>query len=320
MEEESQSRQEEPSEFIKKTGYYPASEPRVALVLIVMLGFSLLFSMGGAMLFQLITLLAGWDGSAMSGILAPDAPPSERWQMRLLLGISHLATFILAGWATVRLFYPPDRVAIAYLRADRRPEIKTVLAGVFLILVSMPLVLFVYQINKALPLPESFRLLEDQTNDAIKGLLQMENPLELIANLTLIALLPAIGEELVFRGVVQQQLLRRIHQPWIALVLTAVIFSFIHFQFEGFLPRMLLGLLLGWLYWRTGNFWVPVAAHFANNGAQVLGQFLYKHDLSSIDMEEDVDIPWYAAAISVLLIWWIMRSIGSQQLAVGSRQ
>jgi len=318
MEEESQSRQEEPSEFIKKTGYYPASEPRVALVLIVMLGFSLLFSMGGAMLFQLITLLAGWDGSAMSGILAPDAPPSERWQMRLLLGISHLATFILAGWATVRLFYPPDRVAIAYLRADRRPEIKTVLAGVFLILVSMPLVLFVYQINKALPLPESFRLLEDQTNDAIKGLLQMENPLELIANLTLIALLPAIGEELVFRGVVQQQLLRRIHQPWIALVLTAVIFSFIHFQFEGFLPRMLLGLLLGWLYWRTGNFWVPVAAHFANNGAQVLGQFLYKHDLSSIDMEEDVDIPWYAAAISVLLIWWIMRTISSRQLAAGN--
>ena len=60
MEEESQSRQEEPSEFIKKTGYYPASEPRVALVLIVMLGFSLLFSMGGAMLFQLIALLAGW--------------------------------------------------------------------------------------------------------------------------------------------------------------------------------------------------------------------------------------------------------------------
>lgn len=320
MEEESQSRQEEPSEFIKKTGYYPASEPRVTLVLIVMLGFSLLFSMGGAMLFQLIALLAGWDSSAMSGILAPDAPPAERWQIRLLLGISHLATFILAGWATVRLFYPPDRVAIAYLRADRRPELKTVLAGVFLILVSMPLVLFVYQINKALPLPESFRLLEDQTNDAIKGLLQMENPLELIANLTLIALLPAIGEELVFRGVVQQQLLRRIHQPWIALVLTAVIFSFIHFQFEGFLPRMLLGLLLGWLYWRTGNFWVPVAAHFANNGAQVLGQFLYNHDLSSIDMEEDVNIPWYAAAISVLLIWWIMRSIGSRQLAVGSGQ
>jgi len=312
MEEESQSRQEEPAELIKKADYYPASEPRFSLVLIVMLGFSLLFSMGGAMLFQLITLLAGWDGSAMSGILAPDAPPAERWQMRLLLGISHLATFILAGWATVRLFYPPDRAAMAYLRADRRPEIKTVLAGVFLILVSMPLVLFVYQINKALPLPESFRLLEDQTNDAIKGLLQMENPLELIANLTLIALLPAIGEELVFRGVVQQQLLRRIHQPWIALVLTAVIFSFIHFQFEGFLPRMLLGLLLGWLYWRTGNFWVPVAAHFANNGAQVLGQFLYNHDLSSIDMEEDVDIPWYAAAISVLLIWWIMRTISSR--------
>lgn len=312
MEEESLSRQEEPSEFFKKTGHYPASEPQVALVLLVMLGLSLLFSIAGAMMFQGIAWLAGWDSAAMTGILAPDAPPAERWQIRLLLGISHLSTFILAGWVTVLLFYPPNRAALAYLRAHRRPDIRTVLGGVLLILVSMPLVLFLYQVNKALPLPESFRLMEDQTNDAIKGLLQMENPLELIANLTLIALLPAIGEELVFRGVVQQQLLRRIARPWVALVLTAIIFSFIHFQFEGFLPRMMLGLLLGWLYWRTGNFWVPVAAHFANNAAQVLGQFLYNHDLSSIDMEEDVEIPWYAAAISVLLIWWLMRTISSR--------
>ena len=265
------------------------------------------------MVFQGIAQLAGWDSAAMSGMLAPDAPPAERWQLRLLLGISHLSTFILAGWVTVRLFYPPLGASVTYLRADRWPGVKTLLSGILLILVSIPLVLFLYQVNKALPLPESFQLMEDQTNDAIKGLLQMDSLLELLANLTLIALLPAIGEELVFRGVVQQQLLRRISQPWVALVLTAIIFSFIHFQFEGFLPRLLLGLLLGWLYWRTGNFWVPVIAHFANNGAQVLGQYLYHRDISTIDLEQDVEVPWYAAAISILLIWWLMREIGKRQ-------
>lgn len=264
------------------------------------------------MVFQGIAQLAGWDISVLSGILSPDAPPAERWQVRLLLGISHLGTFILAGWVTVRLFYPSLNTSIAYLRAQQWPGFRTAGSGILLILVSIPLVLFLYEINKAFPLPDSFRLMEEQTNDAIMGLLQMDSPLELIANLVLIALMPAIGEELVFRGVVQQQLLRRIQQPWVALVLTAIIFSFIHFQFEGFLPRLLLGLLLGWLYWRTGNFWVPVTAHFANNAAQVIGQYLYHRDISTVDLEQDVEVPWYAAAISVLLIWWVMRAISTR--------
>lgn len=313
MEEESPIRPEEPSEFIQNTPVNPPSGPRVSLVLMVLLGFSLLFTVAGGMLFQMIAMLAGWDESAMSGILAPDAAPAERWQVRLLLAISHLSTFILAGWVTVQLFYPPARRAVVYLGAERWPGFKTVLTGVLLILVSIPLVLFLYQINKALPLPESFHLMEDQTNDAIKGLLQMDNVLELLANLTLIALLPAVGEELVFRGIVQQQFMRRIPEPYVALLLTAIIFSFIHFQFEGFLPRMLLGFLLGWLYWHTGNFWVPVTAHFANNAAQVIGQYLYRQDLSTVDLEQDVEVPWYAAAISILLIWGLMRKLSSDR-------
>lgn len=313
MEEESPKLPEERPEQIQNIPVYSPSGPRVSLMLLVLLGFSLLFTVAGGMLFQMIAMIAGWDESAMSGILAPDAPPAERWQIRLLLAISHLSTFILAGWVTVQLFYPPARRAVAYLGAERWPGIRTVLSGVLLILVSIPLVLFLYQVNKALPLPESFRLMEDQTNDAIKGLLQMDNLPELLANLTLIALLPAVGEELVFRGIVQQQLLRRIQQPWLALCLTAFIFSFIHFQFEGFLPRMLLGFLLGWLYWHTGNFWVPVTAHFANNAAQVIGQYLFHRDLSTVDLEQDVEVPWYAAVVSILLIWGLTRKWSSDR-------
>ena len=311
MEDESRMLEEASAANPAPMGIQRPGEPRVLVVLMVLLGLSLLFSLGGALLFQGIATLAGWDGSVLSGILAPDAAPPERWQVRLLLAISHLSTFVLAGWATVRLFYPPTREALDYLGVRVAPGLKITVAGVLLMLVSVPLVLFLFQINKALPLPESLRHLEDQTNEAIKGLLQMDSPLELLANLALIALLPAIGEELVFRGIVQQQLLRRVTRPWVALVLTAAIFSFIHFQFEGFLPRVLLGLLLGWLYWRTGNLWVSVAAHFANNGAQVLGQYLYSRDLSTIDMEQDIEVPWYAAVISIALIWWIVRWINT---------
>jgi membrane protease YdiL (CAAX protease family) len=156
-------------------------------------------------------------------------------------------------------------------------------------------------------MPESFKLMEDQTDQILKGLLQMDHVGEFLANLTIIAVLPAIGEELVFRGVVQQQLMRRINNPWVAILVSAFIFSMAHFQFEGFLPRMLLGIILGWLYWQSRNFWVPVLAHFFNNGIQVAGQYLYGNKISSIDLEQDIAVPWPLALASAVMVWMVMR-------------
>ncbi len=289
---------------IQAPNLFQAPEPQVRVILTGQLLACLLLAMLGGGLFQLLALLAGWE---VSGTLAPDASAAERWQMRLFLAIGQFATFVAAGWVVVRFFYPPTDRAVAYLRAGVRPDARIVLMGALMILVAVPLVLFVYNLNQALPLPDVFRQMEEQTTETLKALLQMDNGLELAGNLVLIALLPAIGEEIVFRGVVQQQIQRRIHSPWLAILLAAAVFSFIHFQFEGFLPRLLLGVLLGWLYWRTQNFWVPVAAHFANNAAQVIGQFLYGRELSTVDLEADIDVPWYAAVVSALLVLAIMH-------------
>ncbi|MBK8965616.1 MAG: CPBP family intramembrane metalloprotease [Lewinellaceae bacterium] len=285
---------------------YQQPEPQVRLVLLVLLGACLLFALLGGILFQLIVMVAGWDPAVLTGALAADAPPAERWQTRLLLAISHISTFLLAGWAVLRFFYPPVDRVFRYLKAAQLPETRPLLIGILLMLVAIPLVLYTYNLNQALPIPEALRALEEQANESIKGLLQMDNLLELLANLALIALLPAFGEELVFRGIVQQQLMRRMG-PWAAILLGAAIFSFIHFQFEGFLPRMLLGVLLGWLYWRSQNIWVPVGAHFVNNAFQVLAQYLYRQDISTIDLEQDIDVPWTAAAVSVVLLYGIVR-------------
>lgn len=307
MEDTTEDRPETPAEQVSEPVLPPYAGPRTRNVLLVQLGLSIGLTIAGTLLFTVLVHWFGWDTSVLNGVLAPDASWEERWHMRLLLVISHLATFGVAGWMTVRMFYPPARHALEYLRAETLPQGRDLLSGVLLMFLSMPLVLFLYNINKALPLPDLFHILEEQTNDAIKGLLQMDNGWELLANLVLIALLPAIGEELVFRGVLQQQLMRRIAQPWVAILLTAAIFSFIHFQFEGFLPRMLLGILLGWLYWRTQNFWVPATAHFANNAFQVVGQYLYSREISTVDLEQDVEVHWLAALLSVLLVLALMR-------------
>ncbi len=294
-----------PEEPASHVSYRPA-EPQVPMVLLGQLAASLGFAMAGAALYQLIHQSAGWDAAVLTGVLAEDAPPEQRWPMRLLLVISQLSAFLLAGWATVRFFYGPPRAALAYLQARRWPAGRTVALGALMILLAVPLVLYTYNLNQALPLPDTWRTQEADAETTIKALLQMDTVWELLANLILIAVLPALGEELVFRGVVQQQLLRRM-QPGLAILLSAAIFSFVHFQFEGFLPRMLLGVLLGWLYWNFQNIWVPVAAHFVNNAVQVLGQYLYSRELSTVDLEQDVDVPWMAAAVSGLAVFALLR-------------
>ncbi len=286
-----------------------AAEPSPALVLLSLFALVLMGSGVGAGLAMTLIPLLGGDVAVLSGGLTADAPAAARWAMRLALGINHALTFVVAGFLTVWVYYrnPTGNSDWRdYLGARQAPDWRSLGLGIALILCSIPLVLFLYTLNKALPIPDYLRTMESQTNEAIKGLLIMDTPWELIANLTIIALLPAIGEEIVFRGVLQRQMQRVIFPAWLAILVSAAIFSAIHLQFEGFLSRWLLGMLLGWLYWKTGNFWVPVAAHFFNNALQVIGQYLYKNKISTIDLEQDVQIPWYAALLSLALVGWII--------------
>ncbi len=285
-------------------------EPRVRLVLLAQFGLFIVGAGLGGLVFQVLCLATSWDPSLS---LVPDSPPDERWQVRTQLGLGHLFAFLASGWLTAWLFYRritdvgpswPD-----YLRIRKLPDWRIGGLAILLMAVSIPLVLFSLNINQWIPMPESFKLMEDQTDQILKGLLQMEHVGEFLANLTIIAVLPAIGEELVFRGVVQQQLMRRINNPWVAILVSAFIFSMAHFQFEGFLPRMLLGIILGWLYWQSRNFWVPVLAHFFNNGIQVAGQYLYGNKISSIDLEQDIAVPWPLALASAVMVWMVMRAI-----------
>lgn len=303
------------AEMSPNGGNYAPFEVKVRVILLTLLGAILGGALLGPMLYQVLAAVFGWDtGLVAGGGFSEHATASERAQMRLFLGLSHFATFTLSGIFTAVLFYRgPQKTGTPhwadYLRLRHWPDARLLALSILLMMVSMPLVLFLYNINKALPLPEWLRMMEQDTNEALKGLLQMDGWGELAANLLIIALLPALGEELLFRGILQQQLMRRTTNPWVAIAWAALIFSFIHFQFEGFFSRALLGLLLGWLYWISGNFWVPVAAHFFNNGAQVVGQYLYGKNLSTVDLEQDVAIPWTAALASALLVLGVAYGI-----------
>ena len=285
-------------------------EPPVWMVLMAQLGLIIFYSVIGVVVHSFICAVAGLSTSVELNV---DSPPIERWQLRMQLGLTHFFGFFCAGATTVWIFYRgithtrmswPD-----YLQTRQWPRWTELFLGVLLMAVSLPLVLYALNINQQFPLPEFFKMAGEQAEQALKGLLKMDNLAELLINIVIIALVPALGEELVFRGVVQQQLMRRIANPWVAILVSSVIFSAAHFQFEGFLPRLLLGFLLGWLYWRTRNFWVPVIGHFFNNGIQVVGQYLYGKEMSAIDLEKEVQVPWEFAAVSAFMVWAVMRLI-----------
>jgi membrane protease YdiL (CAAX protease family) len=119
--------------------------------------------------------------------------------------------------------------------------------------------------------------------------------------LFVIALLPGIGEELVFRGMIQPELNRWSGNHHVAIWVTAILFSAFHMQFFGFVPRMLLGALFGYLSVWSGNLLFPMIAHFVNNGFSVWMMYLYQNGTITIDMESPEAAPWWVVAPFTLL-------------------
>ncbi len=121
-----------------------------------------------------------------------------------------------------------------------------------------------------------------------------------------IAILPAIGEELLFRGVIQNQVRFLTGRPHLAIWLTAFFFSAFHLQFYGFLPRIFLGVLFGYLYYWSGNLLVPILAHFVNNGFTLLMVYLHQLGVVEIDLESSDQIELLPYIFSILLAFGLI--------------
>ena len=162
------------------------------------------------------------------------------------------------------------------MKFSRAINIETVLLIIFIFISFYPLIGFLGNWNAEIKLPEYFDSIERWMKSAeehaaklTKVFLQMDTPFDLGLNLLLIAVMPAIGEELIFRGILQSTINEGNKNKHWGVWISAILFSAIHMQFYGFLPRMLLGALFGYLFLWSNNIWVPIFAHFLNNGFAV---------------------------------------------------
>lgn len=152
---------------------------------------------------------------------------------------------------------------------------------------------------------------EDHLNELTKIATTFNSVGDLVLGLFVIALLPALGEEFVFRGIIQNELWRGTKNIHVAIWLSAIIFSAIHIQFYGFIPRMLLGALFGYLYYWSGNLLVPMFAHFFNNAFGVIGIYMYSTGKISINPEDNDLAPWQAivftSIVTVCLLYFFRK-------------
>lgn len=157
-------------------------------------------------------------------------------------------------------------------------------------------------------LEESLRAMEDQLNTLTAYLTTFDSTAQVVVAFIVIAILPAIGEELVFRGILQKELFRSTKNPHLSIWIAAAIFSAIHLQFYGFVPRMFLGAMFGYLYYWSGNLMVSMLAHFVNNGFTVIALYLHQQKLMDIDIESTASAPWQAVLFSAIFTFVLLYS------------
>jgi membrane protease YdiL (CAAX protease family) len=285
----------------------PAFHPAMGLIFfLLLLFFFLLIGQGITLLLALgfgIDLQSLLDGSVdLTGV-------KNRNFLRLITLVNHLFTFILPATVLALILYRRDWKS--FLKLDRSPVWKFVGWGALWIILAFPLAQFTYWMNQQVPLPEWMNTLENSSEEIIGAFLIMDSPFEFLFTFLVMAIIPAIGEEMVFRGIFQGSFAKMFRHPAWSIWLAAIIFSAFHMQFQGFLPRLLLGALLGYLYFWSNNLWVPIAAHFVYNGIQVIAAKIAGPELLNMESEIEPVVTITTGLVSAALVgglgWYLSR-------------
>ncbi len=168
------------------------------------------------------------------------------------------------------------------------------------------------ELNERIPISkslyDSFKKAEDAYNDQILSMAKMNNALDYLIALFIIALMPAIVEETFFRGTLQQFFIKIVGNAWVGIIITSIIFSAIHMSYFGFLTRTSLGIVLGLLFYYSKNIWLSILAHFLNNAIAVTS--LYIFSIQGKPMKEalkDDHFPlWVGLSAGALLVWFLV--------------
>lgn len=307
--------------------YRLTPEPQPLRSLLLLIGFILLGgAVGGVLAVAILGVASATSGgevTMMDVLQAPNTVPNGWWWLMAVQSVSHVCTFLLPALLYWRVIDRRTLGELSFRPADQVNPLSWPLV-VLLVIAFMPFNGLLIEWNQHISLPEALKPLEqwmrekeDQAAELTKFLTNFRTIPQLLLAVVVIGLLPAIGEEVLFRGVLQRKFIVWTGNIHAGVWLAAAVFSAIHVQFYGFVPRMLLGALFGYLFVWSGNLWVPILAHFVNNGFTVFMYFLYQNNYTSLNVDDTESVP-VTVAIASLLVSVILLVVFRKQN--GSRQ
>jgi uncharacterized protein len=274
------------------------------------------------LVFALITLISVLAVTLLSfivGIAFIRIPPAEwlnlmnvgdpEWipVLKFLQITQSLSMFVMPpiifGWYAVKNPW-------LYLNINRSPQKKLVVAVLLIAVLILPVLNVLSVLNQEMRLPGFLSGIEDwmkrseeQAGKITETFLTVSTFPGYLVNVLMVVLIPAFGEEFFFRGVLQKVFQRWFKNPHVAIIFIAIIFSAFHMQFYGFLPRFVLGVLFGYLFYWSGNIWYPVLAHMFNNFLPVTLTFFFRNQFDPAELDTVGTGPeaWLWALPAVLL-------------------
>jgi hypothetical protein len=266
----------------------------------------------------LVQSLTGTEASELLGSMDPEkAGENGRSALLIMQGLISSGSFILFP-LLIRFFSSPSPHASAL-----KPNGTLLLLLTVISLLMLPVNAWLAAWNQNIRLPSFLKGFqswawskEKEMEKLTSFLVDFSGWQEGLLGFIVIAVLAGLTEEFFFRKMLQPRIIKLTGNPHAGIWLTAFIFSAIHIQFYGLIPRMMLGALFGYYFYWTGNILLPVLAHVLNNGITLLGLILYQQKVSPVNVEKPEDIPWYLGAIAAGIVWGLTSMLREESIKI----
>jgi len=205
-----------------------------------------------------------------------------------------------------------------YLSIEQPVNLSVAFWTIISIIVAVPFLNLTYYFNQQMTFPEAFGWLENWMKEmesanakSLEIILDTKNITTIVFNILIICVMAGISEEFMFRGLLQKCFSKVIINPHVLIWTIAILFSAIHFQFYGFITRMLLGAWLGYLMYYTKTIWIPVLAHFTNNMLGTGAYYIFRDNPEKIQELDayGTGTTWWLSIVSLALFFFCFTKI-----------
>lgn len=295
------------------SGLTPVSRLLFTILLIIAV-FSIIFFIG----LLLAVPLFGKGFNDLTGSFSNYGDPHTMNLLRYLQVIQAFGLFILPALLAGYLFGGSSR---SFLGLEKPTRPLVYLLVLTLLFTALPLINWMVSVNEMMKLPAALHGVEEwmKTTEAeaaklTEAFMKMDSFGIFLFNFFMIAILPSVGEELLFRGVLQRLLRDWLGNAHTAIFLSAFLFSAMHMQFYGFLPRMILGMFFGYLFYWSGSLWLPIWAHLINNGSVIIFAYLAQHNLfignyENFGASDNLSVILVSSVISAMILFLIRKRL-----------